>query len=142
MTDNNEDKVRTIAGEIVASYLSNNQMAAEQVPGFIKQVMTALETEKEAAPPEEPQKPAVSVRRSVRNDAVVCLECGAVQKTLKRHISIAHGLSEKEYREKWGLSKEHPLVAPSYSKARAEMAKKIGLGQKRPARRKAARKSS
>jgi len=129
--ENNDDRsVREIAGEIVAGYLSNNQMPADQVPGFIHEVMKALRSEDAAAPAAvEPQKPAVSIRRSVREDAVVCLECGAAQKTLKRHIQNAHGLTEGEYRAKWNLPTDHPIVAPSYSRARSDMAKKIGLGQ-------------
>ncbi len=133
MTTENSKSTREIAGDIVSAYLSNNQMVAEQVPDFIRSVVSALDTDAAAngaAAPEEPAKPAVSIKRSVRDDAVVCLECGSAKKTLKRHIGSAHGLSEGEYRAKWGLPNTHPIVAPSYSRDRSSMAKKIGLGQR------------
>ena len=89
MTTENPKSTREIAGDIVSAYLSNNQMVAEQVPDFIRSVVSALDTDATAngaAAPEEPAKPAVSIKRSVRDDAVVCLECGSAKKTLKRHI--------------------------------------------------------
>lgn len=134
MSDERQKTVKEIAGGIVSSYLSNNQLSADQVPDFIRSVVAALGGELAVAQTTaaaDVQRPAVPIRRSVREDAVVCLECGAEQKTLKRHIGTAHGLTENENRAKWKLPKDHPLVAPAYSRARASMAKKIGLGRKR-----------
>lgn len=124
--------VREIAGAIVASYVENNQMPADQVPGFIQNVMQALRTGggEGTAAPAEALKPAVPVRKSVTPDAVTCLVCGQSLKTLKRHIRTAHGMSEQEYREAFNLPRSHPLVSPNYSKQRTEMAKRIGLGRK------------
>lgn len=128
MAEETKDQVRRVAGDIVAAYLSNNQMPPDEVPKFIRTIKEAV-ADDEAAPAAN-LKPAVPIKQSVKPSAVVCLECGAEQKTLKRHISNAHGLSETEYKEKWGLPKDHPLVSPSYSKQRSAMAKKIGLGKK------------
>lgn len=134
MDTGNSDDVRRMASDIVSSYMSNNQMRADEVPGFIKQVIAALsEPEAEAEPaevPEEKREPAVPIRRSVTEDAVICLDCGAAQKTLKRHIRVAHDLTEAEYRARWGLTADHPIVSPAYSKQRSAMAKTIGLGKK------------
>lgn len=129
MNDETDTDVRRIAGDIVAAYLSNNQLPVNEVPTFIRSVMSALDqTPSEAEPARQP--PAVPVKESVRDDVIFCLECGLSQKTLKRHIRVAHELSPEDYREKWNLPGDYPLVAPSYSKARSTMAKKIGLGQK------------
>ena len=84
----------------------------------------------EDATPEAPPAPAVPIDASVGKDAIICLDCGKSFKTLKRHISTEHGFSPVEYRARWGLSKDYPLVAPSYSKRRADTARKIGLGRK------------
>jgi predicted transcriptional regulator len=133
MAEENASDVRQMASDIVAAYVSNNQMRADEVPDFIQKVMSALAVTgaqgAEPPAPAEAQTPAVSIRKSVQDDAVTCLECGAAQKTLKRHIGTAHGLSEAEYRGKWNLPADHPLVAPAYSRERSAMAKKIGLGK-------------
>lgn len=129
MSDETNNDVRNIAGNIVSAYLSNNQLSADEVPGFIRNVMAALNEAPVEEIPVEAQQPAVSIKKSIRSDAVVCLECGAVQKTLKRHLRVAHDLTPGEYRGKWELPKDYPMVAPSYSEARSEMAKKAGLGR-------------
>lgn len=130
MSDETSNDVRTIAGNIVSAYLSNNQLTAADVPAFIRSVIAALGEEAASeSPPEQQQQPAVPIKKSVRSDAVVCLECGATQKTLKRHLGVAHNLTPAEYREKWNLPKDYPMVAPSYAEARSAMAKKIGLGR-------------
>jgi predicted transcriptional regulator len=119
-----------LATDIVSSYVGNNRTTLEQLPDLIRQVhrqLGRLETQGsgEAAMPE----PAVPIRRSVKNDEIICLDCGQAQKTLKRHLWNAHGLTPEAYREKWRLPADYPLVAPEYAKRRSEMAKMIGLGR-------------
>lgn len=134
--------VREIAGAIVASYLENNQMPADQVPQFIQSVLRALkEGGGEAAAPAEAAKPAVPIRKSAGPDYVTCLVCGQRLKTLKRHIRTSHDMSERQYREAFGLPRNHPLVSRNYSKERAEMAKRIGLGRKAKAAGRSKKKS-
>ncbi len=132
------DEVLTLAAEIVAAYASRNQMAQGDLPGLIQSVHATLAGlnagqtpgDGAAAGAEAPPAPAVPIDSSVGKDAITCLDCGKSFKTLKRHLSTEHGLSPAEYKARWGLSKEYPLVAPSYSKRRAATAKKIGLGRK------------
>lgn len=128
MAEDSKDQVRRVAGDIVAAYLSNNQMPPADVPAFIRTIKEAVADDE--APPAANLKPAVPIKQSVKPNVVVCLECGAEQKMLKRHVSVSHGLTEAEYKEKWGLPKDYPLVAPSYAKQRSALAKKIGLGRK------------
>jgi len=132
-----DDDVLVMAAEIVAAYASRNQMAQGELPGLIQSVHGTLSglaggtgnTGAEAAA-EAPPAPAVPIDASVSKDAIICLDCGKSFKTLKRHLSTEHNLSPADYRARWQLSKDYPLVAPSYSKRRAATAKKIGLGRK------------
>lgn len=141
MTDTTED--RALIAEIIASYVSNNSLPAAELPKLIREVRAALigeekaEIEKvaetqEAKPSgqEKPLVPAMPIERSVTEEAIYCLECGKPFRSLKRHLKSAHDLDEKEYRARWGLAKDYPLTAPAYSRARAETAKRIGLGRK------------
>ena len=119
--------------EIVSAYVSNNPIAATQVPDVISTVYGALnsingQTVSESA---EAQKPAVSVRRSINPDHIVCLEDGKKLKMLKRHLRAAYGMSPDEYRAKWGLPSDYPMVAPNYALQRSAFAKQIGLGRKK-----------
>ncbi len=119
--------------EIVSAYVSNNPIAATQVPDVINTVYGALnsingQTVSESA---EAQKPAVSVRRSINPDHIVCLEDGKKLKMLKRHLRAAYGMSPDEYRSKWGLPADYPMVAPNYALQRSAFAKQIGLGRKK-----------
>jgi len=132
-----EDDVLVLASEIVAAYASRNQMSQSELPDLITSVYDTLnglaggtDSRHDTAEPEAPLTPAVPIDASVGKDAITCLECGKGFKTLKRHISTEHNLSPAEYRGRWQLSKDYPLVAPSYSKRRADTAKKIGLGRK------------
>lgn len=122
---------------IVSAYLSNNSMDAAGIPGLIRSVQEALSggtvAAPEAEPAEAPLTPAVSIRKSVTPKSVTCLECGKGFKSLKRHIGTAHDLTAKEYKERWDLPRDYPLVAPEYSARRAETARKIGLGRKKKA---------
>jgi len=133
--DTNEDQSESptldfarFTSEIVSAYVGRNSVPMEELPNLIGNVATALQGLSDAAQPRA--EPAVSTRRSVRPEAIICLECGSSQKMMKRHLSTAHGQTVDEYREKWRLPASYPMVAPEYSKARAAMARKIGLGTK------------
>lgn len=117
---------------IVSAFLSNNITPASDVPSLIRNVheaITALDAPKEI-PVEIKREPAVSIRASVKPDAITCLECGSKHKMLKRHLLSAHEMTPDEYRARWNLPGDYPLVAPHYSAKRAELAKQIGLGRK------------
>jgi len=131
-----EDDVLALTTDIVAAYASRNQMPQSELAGLINTVFGTLSglaggagAQVETAP-EAPPAPAVPIDASVGKDAIICLDCGKGFKTLKRHLSTEHGLAPAEYKARWQLSKDYPLVAPSYSKRRADTAKKIGLGRK------------
>ena len=119
--------------EIVSAYVSNNSVAAAQVPEIINTVYGALTSinGQSISEPAENQKPAVSVRRSIHPDYIVCLEDGKKLKMLKRHLRAAYGMSPDEYRAKWGLPADYPMVAPNYALQRSAFAKEIGLGRKK-----------
>ena len=121
---------------IVSAFLSNNITPAADVPSLISSVHKAVTDLDAPAPAPEPQRePAVSIRASVKPDAITCLECGSKHKMLKRHLLSAHDMSPDEYRARWHLPGDYPMVAPAYSAKRAELAKQIGLGRK-PGKRK------
>jgi len=130
-TVSREDVLR-MAVDVVAAYLSNNQVATGQIPDIINTVylsLVSLETGSEEAPVET-VKPAVPVRRSVTPEYIICLEDGKKLKMLKRHLRTTYNMSPEEYRAKWNLPLEYPMVAPNYAQQRSEFAKKIGLGRK------------
>jgi len=116
--------------DIVASHVQNNSVALSDLPQLIRIVHDSLAGLSGGAAEAKPQ-PAVSVRRSVTPDYIVCLEDGRKLKMLKRHLATAYGLTPEEYREKWGLPADYPMVAPNYAKQRSSLAKKIGLGKRR-----------
>ena len=123
-------EVLELTTEIVASYVSNNSVATSDLPGVIQDVyktLTGLGTQ--AAQPDRP-KPAVPVKKSINPDFIVCLEDGKKLKMLKRHLKTAYNMTPEEYRERWGLPADYPMVAPNYAKHRSSLAKKIGLGTK------------
>ena len=122
-----------MAAKLATSYVGNNKVALDQVPALISSLHEAL-TNVESG--EEIREPMVPIDKSVKRTEIICLECGQGHKMLKRHLSAAHGLSVEEYRERWDLAKNYPLVAPNYAKQRSELAKKIGLGRKPGAGRK------
>ncbi len=123
---------------IVAAYVGNNVVGSNELPVLIQQVYGALQDATRAEPEErsEPLKPAVSPKKSVFPDYIVCLEDGKQFKSLKRHLRTHYNLSPEEYREKWGLPKDYPMVAPNYAEARSQLAKQMGLGQKGRTRKK------
>lgn len=122
-----------LAVEVVAAYISNNSVPSSDLPGLITDVHSSLlrVTEGGKEPPAEPLKPAVSARKSVTSDYIICLEDGKKFKSLKRHLRTQYNMSPEEYREKWGLGVDYPMVAPNYAKARSLLAKEMGLGQQR-----------
>ncbi len=119
--------------EIVAAYISNNSVPRLELPGLITEVHTSLMvmTDKAKERPPEPPKPAVSAKKSLTNDYIICLEDGKRFESLKRHLRTQYNMSPEEYREKWGLGIDYPMVAPNYAKARSMLAKEMGLGQQR-----------
>lgn len=122
----------TLTSDIVSAHLSNNSVAMQDVPSLIQAVYQALATVGEPAPVVEEQLvPAVSARAAVKPDFVTCMDCGFKGKMLKRHLMTAHGLTPQEYRTRWNLSADHPMVAPNYAAQRVELAKSIGLGRKK-----------
>jgi predicted transcriptional regulator len=119
-----------LAAEIVAAYVSANSIPAAELPNLIQSVHRALAGVSDTAAPEAPAKePAVPIRRSITPDFLICLEDGRKFKSLKRHLRTKYGLSPEDYRAKWGLPKDYPMVAPNYAKARSALAKEMGLGQ-------------
>ena len=124
-----EQSVIAAASQIVASYVGNNKVTAEQLPDLIRLVHGALSgLVGNVAKPDEP-KPAVPVTKSVSETFLVCLEDGKKFKSLKRHLRTSYDMSPEEYREKWGLPADYPMVAPGYSRQRSQLAKKMGLGR-------------
>jgi predicted transcriptional regulator len=122
-----------LTADIVAAYVSHNNVSPSQLPELISSVSAALDAQRSgpAEPESEPQKPAVSIRRSVTPDAITCLECGKQFKSLRRHIRTEHGLEPNEYRQKWGLARDYPMTSPKYAEQRSALAKTIGLGRKK-----------
>jgi predicted transcriptional regulator len=133
----------TLTSDIVAAHVSNNNVEVDSVPSLISNVFNALSSLGEDANPADTRPdPAVSIRASVKKDHIICLDCGKKMKMLKRHLSTEHQLTPEEYRSRWDLGSDYPLVAPNYADTRRDLAKKIGLGrkpgQKRGRRKKAA----
>lgn len=127
-----DDTLLTLTADIVSAHLSNNQIATNDVPALIAKVHCALSDLGKPVVEEAPAKePAVSIRASVKTDYVVCLEDGMKFKMLKRHLATHHNMTPAEYKAKWKLPADHPLVAPTYAEQRKGLALKIGLGQKR-----------
>jgi predicted transcriptional regulator len=122
-----------LTAEIVSAYVSNNTVASADIPALINQVHSALlrVSSGEAEVSSEPLKPAVPVKRSINADYIVCLEDGKKFKSLKRHLRTQYGMTPEQYREKWGLAADYPMVAPNYAAARSQLAKQMGLGQQR-----------
>lgn len=124
-----------LTAEIISAYVSSNPIPASELSKLITDVHAAIAGLKgmKGNSDEEKRDPAVPVRKSLRNDELVCLECGKAFKSIKRHLRAHHDLSPEEYRERWQLPASYPMVAPDYAKARSELAKKIGLGRKKAA---------
>jgi predicted transcriptional regulator len=138
MTDAAGKSFIDLTANIVSAYLSNNPTPASEIPNLISQVHSALlrASGGRAEAPLEPAKPAVSVKKSIAPDYLVCLEDGKRFKSLKRHLRTQYNMTPEQYREKWGLPPDYPMVAPNYAVARSQLAKKMGLGQQRQGRKK------
>ena len=122
-----------ITATIVAAYVSNNSISSSDLPTLIAETHAALSRAAGRAAPVErdESKPKIAVKKSVMPDHIVCLEDGKKFKSLKRHLRTHYNLSPEEYREKWGLPHDYPMVAPNYARARSDLAKKMGLGTRR-----------
>ena len=127
-----------LTANIVSAYVSNNTVSSGEIPALINQVYSALTRVSgggHVATPAEPLKPAVPVKRSITAEYLVCLEDGKKFKSLKRHLRTQYDMTPDQYRSKWGLPPDYPMVAPNYAAARSELAKQMGLGQQRRRRR-------
>jgi predicted transcriptional regulator len=136
------DQVLGLAAQIVSAHVRHNPVAADELPRLIQEVYRALvNIGRQPAQAEKPT-PAVAVKQSVRQDRIICLEDGKSFSMLKRHLMTDHKLTPQQYRDRWGLPRDYPMVAPNYAQTRSALAKKIGLGRKagRPAKRAAGRR--
>ena len=131
-----QNELLSLTTEIVASHVSNNTVPVSDIPYLIKAVFNSLAGQGSEDEPEQPEKlvPAVSVRKSVQPDYIICLEDGKKLKMLKRHLKTRYDMTPEEYRAKWKLADDYPMVAPAYAEQRSSLAKKIGLGTKPRAR--------
>ncbi|MEY4500545.1 MAG: hypothetical protein RIS52_435 [Pseudomonadota bacterium] len=139
MTDENEmqETLITLTADIVAAHVSNNSVAVSDIPTLISNVHGALAgLSGGVSAPAVKQEPAVSIRSSIKPEYIVCLEDGKKLKMLKRHLMTSYGMTPDDYRAKWGLSADYPMVAPNYAEQRRMLAVKIGLGRKPGARKK------
>ena len=134
MTDNEDSMMKVeMTAEIISAYVEHNSVPPGELPALIRSVhgsLGALTGQASAPPAAEPLQPKVPIKKSVAHDYVVCLEDGRRFKSLKRHLHAEHGMTPDQYRAKWGLGKDYPMVAPSYATARSALAKTIGLGRK------------
>ncbi|HYH23606.1 MAG TPA: MucR family transcriptional regulator [Azospirillum sp.] len=128
-----QSELQVLTTKVVAAYVGNNMVSVNDLPTLINNVQTAFRGlgEEKSAPVKSEQAPAVPIKKSVTPDYIVCLEDGKKLKMLKRHLKTVYDMSPDEYRAKWSLPPEYPMVAPNYAKARSEMATKLGLGRKR-----------
>ncbi len=122
-----------MAADIVSAYVSANQVPPQELPALIRTVYSALQEVSGTAPrgQELTQEPAIAVKKSVTPDYIICLEDGKKFKSLKRHLRTRYGMTPDEYRSKWGLGRDYPMVAPNYAKERSNLAKRMGLGHSR-----------
>jgi len=126
-----KSEVIEMTADIVSAYVGNNSVAAADLQSLIQSVHRALAgvSAGQETPEVAPKEPAVPVRRSITPDYLICLEDGRKFKSLKRHLRTKYNMSPEEYRAKWNLPKDYPMVAPNYAKARSDLAKQMGLGQ-------------
>lgn len=126
-----QEELLALTSDIVASHLSNNSVPVSELPKLIEDVFGALKSIESGAREAEKPQPAVPVGKSITPEYLICLEDGKKLKMLKRYLMTQYGMTPEEYRERWNLSPDYPMVAPNYAKQRRELAKKIGLGRKR-----------
>jgi predicted transcriptional regulator len=137
MSENASSIYIELAADIVSAYVSNNSVPTGDLPGLISEVHLALARVGNGAAEAsaEAPKPAIAIKKSITPDYIICLEDGKKFKSLKRHLRTQYNLTPEQYREKWGLAPDYPMVAPNYAKARSDLAKEMGLGQQRRKRR-------
>jgi predicted transcriptional regulator len=134
MADNtNSPNYVELAADIVSAYVSNNSVATSDLPSLIGEIHSALVRISNGVveTPSESLKPAVPIKKSITPDYIICLDDGKKFKSLKRHLRTQYNMTPEEYRERWNLPAEYPMVAPNYAQARSQLAKKMGLGQQR-----------
>jgi predicted transcriptional regulator len=134
MPDNmNSPNYVELAADIVSAYVSNNSVATSDLPSLISDIHSALMRISSGVveTPSEALKPAVPIKKSITPDYIICLDDGKKFKSLKRHLRTQYNMTPEEYRERWNLPAEYPMVAPNYAQARSQLAKKMGLGQQR-----------
>jgi|HigsolmetaAR201D_1030396.scaffolds.fasta_scaffold02519_12 Predicted transcriptional regulator len=129
--DVNHDAVAKVAADIVCAYLSSHDMSPDEIPALIDGVFGAVRRCVTGKAEEPKPEPAVPVKKSVQDDFIICLEDGKKFKSLKRHLRTKYNMTPEEYRAKWGLPADYPMVAPAYARRRSELAKEIGLGNTR-----------
>jgi len=129
-------EILELTAEVVSAHVSNNTVAVSDLPNLIKEVYGTLAGLGLETPEAERPQPAVSIRKSITPDFIICLEDGKKLKMLKRHLKTAYDMTPDEYRERWGLAADYPMVAPNYAAHRSSLAKKIGLGTKSGKKRK------
>ena len=130
----NEGSYIQLTANIVSAYVSNNTVSSAEIPALISQIYSALmrvSNGSHVATPAEPLKPAVPIKRSITAEHIVCLEDGKKFKSLKRHLRTQYDMTPDQYRAKWNLAPDYPMVAPNYAAARSQLAKQMGLGQQR-----------
>lgn len=131
MDEKKSELLLKLTSEIVSSYVHSNPIPKDEVPDFIKSVFSSLGKIDEVPPEPVPELvPAVPVKKSVYPDYIICLEDGKKLKILKRHLNTAYGMTPEQYREKWGLPSNYPMVAPNYAEKRSSLARELGLGRK------------
>jgi predicted transcriptional regulator len=130
MADEDGQALLALTAQIVSAHVSNNTVPSDNLAGLIRQVHQALSGIGQVAPEPEKLQPAVPVKRSVFPDYIICLEDGKKLKMLKRHLQSAYSMTPEQYRERWGLPPDYPMVAPNYAERRSALARQIGLGRK------------
>lgn len=129
--ETNRGEILELTSDIVAAHVSNNPVPLAELSGLIETVFDTLSTlSQPKADPQVELKPAVPIKKSITDDHIICLEDGKKLKMLKRHLKTAYDMTPDEYRAKWGLGHDYPMVAPNYARKRQQLAKKIGLGRK------------
>jgi predicted transcriptional regulator len=135
MSAENSQDLLSLTSQIVAAHVANNTVGMEELPKLIQDVHRALSSVSEGGSLERPE-PAIAIKKSVTPEYIVCLEDGKKLKMLKRHLRTSYDMTPEEYRQRWGLPHDYPMVAPNYAKRRSSLAKQIGLGVKGRKRRK------
>lgn len=130
MAEQMDTDVLGLTAQIVSAHVAHNTVGVDALPGLIQDVYRTLSGVGRVEPPSEKPQPAVPIKKSIFQDYLICLEDGRKLKMLKRHLKTSYNMTPEQYREKWGLGPDYPMVAPAYARHRSTLAKKIGLGTK------------